>query len=265
MHVKVLRSDVTAVLSLALWLHDKVDRIIIGLLDFAAIHSVNGSAPRSRLVLPEDEGTVHWPLQGALNGGGARQVRMRYLVGYDHAPDMGHSLPASAHPQLYLGYDRCQTYCRRKHRGTLRMLRTQGWVVVVGGSSSGPPSIHLCGTPLTMGHLSALRTFCGAGAVRSSMACLVGIDSKSMRASGTAPDTRICKHVSSFTDVYGCASTRYLRDKWFASTPFLRVSRLLVRRRVLMRLGLLVLSLLALTCPQVRLGPRRLSITLLVT
>jgi len=37
MHAKVLRSDVTAVLSLALSLDDKVDRIIIGLLDFAAI------------------------------------------------------------------------------------------------------------------------------------------------------------------------------------------------------------------------------------
>jgi hypothetical protein len=79
MHVKVLRSDVTAVLSLALWLDDKVDRIIIGLLDFAAIQSVNGSVLRSCLVIPEDEGTVHWPLRGALSGGGARQVRMRYL------------------------------------------------------------------------------------------------------------------------------------------------------------------------------------------
>lgn len=180
-----------------LWLDDRISKIIISLPDLAAIQSVNGSALRSRLVLPGDEGAVHWSLQGTLNGGDARQVRMRFLGEYGHALHMGHS---------------CQPL--HTHRCT---LNTTGIVRVVDAGIAGRSACYVsrhaswadrvlgCHRFISMelhstiDRLFALGTCCGAGPWRNYMALLVGIVSQSMRASDTVPDMRFCEPVSSFT------------------------------------------------------------------
>jgi len=65
---------------------------------------------------------------------------------------------------------------------------------LVGGSSSGLSSIHLRGTPLTMDHLSAMRTFCGAGAVRHSMAYSDDSNDLTKGAGGWASDSNNATH-----------------------------------------------------------------------